>query len=213
MKNPWESIPLEDYENHMKFNSIRQLPILADIMQGQFQRYQPHSAMILGVAGGNGLQHAQACDLLYGIDINADYLAECRLRYANMGERLRLLQIDLTQRNKSLPHVELLLANLLIEYVGYACFIDVVKEIQPPFVSCCLQVNDTEAFVSISPYLHAFDALAQIHHELNETELINQMSALHYTNIYREMVNTSDRKHLVCLDFEKRTDCRLSAIR
>ena len=57
MKNPWEEIPLEDYENHMKLDSVLQLQSLNEMMKGQFQDYPFSSIMILGIAGGNGLEH------------------------------------------------------------------------------------------------------------------------------------------------------------
>lgn len=56
MKNPWEEIPLADYENHMKLDSVRQLQALNEMMKGQFDIYPVSSVMILGIAGGNGLE-------------------------------------------------------------------------------------------------------------------------------------------------------------
>lgn len=56
MKNPWEEIPLADYENHMKLDSVRQLQALNEMMKGQFDMYSVSSVMILGIAGGNGLE-------------------------------------------------------------------------------------------------------------------------------------------------------------
>ena len=42
MANPWEEISLSNYENHMKLDSV----------------------MILGIAGGNGLEHIDSSDIL-----------------------------------------------------------------------------------------------------------------------------------------------------
>lgn len=33
MKNPWEEIPLADYENHMKLDSVRQLQAMNEMMK------------------------------------------------------------------------------------------------------------------------------------------------------------------------------------
>ena len=55
MTNPWESIRLDDYENHMKLKTVRQLQAMNRIMRDQFYRYPISSVMILGIAGGNGL--------------------------------------------------------------------------------------------------------------------------------------------------------------
>ena len=59
MKNPWEEIPLSDYESHMKLDSVMQLQAMNEMMKGQFHAYPVSSIMILGIAGGNGLEHAQ----------------------------------------------------------------------------------------------------------------------------------------------------------
>lgn len=38
MKNPWEEIPLDAYENHMKLDSVMQLQAMNEMMKGQFDR-------------------------------------------------------------------------------------------------------------------------------------------------------------------------------
>lgn len=40
MKNPWEEIPLSDYEDHMKLNSVMQLQALNKMMECQFNAYR-----------------------------------------------------------------------------------------------------------------------------------------------------------------------------
>ena len=57
MVNPWEEISLSDYENHMKLSSVMQLQSLNQMMKQQFNTYPVTSIMILGIAGGNGLEH------------------------------------------------------------------------------------------------------------------------------------------------------------
>lgn len=57
MKNPWEEISLADYENHMQLDSVMQLQGLNQMMKGQFEAYPVSDVMILGIAGGNGLEH------------------------------------------------------------------------------------------------------------------------------------------------------------
>lgn len=61
MRNPWEEISLEDYENHMRLDSVRQLQALSKIMKGQLDAYPVSRVMILGVAGGNGLDRNMGC--------------------------------------------------------------------------------------------------------------------------------------------------------
>ncbi len=59
MENPWKEISLADYENHMKLDSVMQLQVMNEMMKGQFYTYPVSSIMILGIAGGNGLEHIQ----------------------------------------------------------------------------------------------------------------------------------------------------------
>lgn len=55
MKNPWNDILLDDYENHMKLDSVKQLQAMNEMMKTQFEDYPASRVMILGIAGGNGL--------------------------------------------------------------------------------------------------------------------------------------------------------------
>lgn len=59
MVNPWIEILLDDYENHMRLGSVMQLQTMNQMMKSQLEDYPVSSAMILGVAGGNGLEHVQ----------------------------------------------------------------------------------------------------------------------------------------------------------
>ena len=71
MNNPWKSISLSDYENHMAMDSVQQLQAMNQMMKGQLNQYEVQSAMILGIAGGNGLEHVDTEKLnkVYGVDI------------------------------------------------------------------------------------------------------------------------------------------------
>ena len=57
MNNPWEDISLSDYENHMSLGSVMQLQTLNSFMKDQFEAFPVDTAIVLGVAGGNGLEH------------------------------------------------------------------------------------------------------------------------------------------------------------
>ena len=59
MNNPWEDIKLDDYENHMSLDSVKQLQTMDAIMKEQFGDYPVDTAMIFGIAGGNGLEHVR----------------------------------------------------------------------------------------------------------------------------------------------------------
>lgn len=206
MKNPWEMVKLSDYENHMALDSVRQLQVLNQMMKGQLNQYEVQSAMILGIAGGNGLEHVDVKKLnkVYGIDVNKEYLSATESRYENLAGILECICVDLLSEADKLPYAEMLIANLLIEYIGYECFQKVVKATSSQYVSCIIQINEDEGFVSDSPYMHVFDDLDSVHHQMAEQELRNSMDAIDYQLIQMLEQKLPNGKKLVQLDFEKK---------
>lgn len=141
--NPWEEIPLSDYENHMRLESVQQLQTMNKMMCRQFFLCDADTVMILGIAGGNGLEHVvgRGFKRVYGVDINPDYLQQCKKRYPQLDGVLECICADLTISDTVLPHADLLIANLLIEYIGYECFCRTVTQVRPRCVSCVIQIN------------------------------------------------------------------------
>lgn len=187
-KNPWEEIRLSDYEDHMQWDSVLQLQTLNAIMKEQFESYSVKTVMILGVAGGNGLEHVDTGKIqkVYGVDINREYLESCRKRYDHLGDRLECLCADLCNPEEELSHAELMAANLVIEYIGYECFETIIRKTAPTYVSVAIQVNAGENFVSDSPYLHVFDRLDSVHETIREEKLLTVMKGLHYRLLKRK---------------------------
>lgn len=203
MKNPWEEIPLSDYENHMKLDSVRQLQTMNEMMRGQLAAWPASSVMILGVAGGNGLAHIsrEAFHRVYGVDVNPAYLEEAARRYPHLDGVLQCICVDLRTGADKLPEADLVLANLLVEYVGYPCFQDVIRQVKPRYVSCIIQINLEEGWVSDSPYLRVFDHLEAVHCQMEERALEEAMLAIGYSlqNVLERPLPNG--KKLVQLDF------------
>ena len=205
MNNPWKDIKLSDYENHMKLDTVMQLQVLNERMKAQFEIGKASSILILGVAGGNGLEHIDVSRVkkLYVLDINKEYLKTCKQRYPMLNAITTYLCEDLTDEEATLPYAELIVANLLIEYIGYECFQNVVKKVSPKAVSCIIQVNGEENFVSQSPYVHAFDQLDCVHHNVEEKELSLAMKAIGYELSHKTETLLPNGKKLIQLDFIK----------
>lgn len=206
MSNPWEEISLSDYENHMSLKSVNQLQTMNSIMKKQFSDYPVKTAMVLGIAGGNGLEHVSSdkFEKVYGIDINEGYLKTVEERYKGLAGILECLSIDLITEPEKLPHAELVIANLLIEYIGYEAFQKAVQKIDPEYVSCVIQINTDEAqWVSDSPYLHAFDRLDEVHCQMEENALIAAMEKSDYRIILNESEPLPNGKALQRIDFRK----------
>jgi len=207
MPNPWEEISLDDYEKHMSLDSVRQLQAMNSIMQEQFNTYPAKTAMVLGIAGGNGLEHVRPDKFrkVYGVDINADYLRAVSERYTELSGVLECLHIDLVNEAEKLPRTQLLIANLLIEYIGCGAFKRAVLQTAPQYVSCVIQINtDEDQWVSESPYLRAFDRLDEVHHQMEEKALTAAMNDIDYSLILQETYPLPNGKALVRLDFQKK---------
>lgn len=205
MSNPWESISLSDYENHMRLDSVKQLQAMNEMMKGQFDTYPIASVMIFGIAGGNGLEHVQKGKFqkVYGIDVNSSYLKEVVQRYPELDGLLECLRIDLIDESDQLPKAEMVIANLLIEYIGYECFQKAIQHVEPKYVSCIIQINMEDHWVSDSPYLHAFDGLEQVHHQMEEHALEKAMLEIDYHAIRTLEYMLPNGKKLVQMDFRR----------
>lgn len=210
MMNPWEEISLSDYENHMKLNSVLQLQTMNQMMKGQFYAYPVSSVMILGIAGGNGLEHIDANKFkkVYGVDINEAYLKAVKERYSCISNILECIQLNLLEEVNKLPQSDLLIANLLIEYIGYECFQKAVEQVQPNYVSCIIQINLDDSWVSDSPYIHAFDDLDKVHHQMEESSLIHTLQCIGYQKIKQIENPLPNGKKFVQLDFGKNSTNR-----
>lgn len=187
----------------MSLDNVLQLQALNQMMKNQFYTYPVQFVMILGVAGGNGLEHIDKREIkkVYGVDINRDYLGVCINRHPELSGILNTICTDLTQETSELPYVDLLIANLVIEYIGYECFQKVVKQIRPKYISAVIQVNEDVSFVSDSPYLHVFDCLAEVHHQMEEAVLVNAMEQTGYKKTMRMNADLPNGKKLVRIDF------------
>ena len=189
----------------MSLDSVLQLQTLNKMMRGQFEIAPARSVMILGIAGGNGLEHLPAGKFqkVYGVDVNSAYLKEVRCRYPHLDGVLECLCLDLTKEAGALPHADLLLADLLVEYIGCACFQQAVKKVSPRFVSCIIQLNTGREWVSASPYLHVFDRLNEVHHDMDEASLQEAVQAVGYRHVRTLRRPLPNGKQLVQQDFEK----------
>ncbi|MBR4947319.1 MAG: class I SAM-dependent methyltransferase [Clostridiales bacterium] len=206
MHNPWEDISLSDYENHMSLDSVKQLQAMNSIMKEQFGAYPVDTAMVLGIAGGNGLEHVSKdkYKTVYGVDINADYLKTVETRYGALKGVLKCVKADIINEWDKLPEAQLVIANLLIEYVGYEAFMKAMMRVRPQYISCVIQINiDEHQWVSDSPYLHAFDRLDEVHCQMEDEALTKAMEETGYRKILSESYPLPNGKALLRLDYSK----------
>lgn len=204
MDNPWKEVALSDYENHMSLSNVYQLQTLDAIMRSQFESYPVVSAAILGVAGGNGLGNLIAINnitSIYGIDINASYLSASKERYPELAKRYRTILADINDDISILPQADLVIANLFIEYVGCSNFANAIKQISPSFISCVIQIDPAESFVSESPYTDKLETLDTVHSSVNPNELIENLESIGYKSILEKSTSLPNGKMFMRLDF------------
>lgn len=203
MPNPWNAIDLEDYETHMRAENVFQLQTLKRIMGEQFAPgYE--TIVILGAAGGNGLEHIDpATRRVYALDINESYLRACRERYGTLGDTLVTQACDLSRADTLLPRCDLLIANLIIEYLGIDVFCALLERNYGRFrrLSCVIQQNRGHTFVSPSAAALRLMSLEALHQNIEPQPLREALCALalHYD---RQMLyELPNAKAFMRLDF------------
>lgn len=175
-------------------------------MKDQLDVYPAETVMILGIAGGNGLEHIKKdkYKTVYGVDINESYLQKTKNRYLDLSDILQCLHLDIVSETDKLPHSDLLIANLLVEYIGYDAFVRAIKKINPEYISCVIQINtDEEMWVSDSPYIHAFDSLDKIHHQMEAETVNKKMKSIGYKLILQDTKDLPNGKALIRLDYQR----------
>ena len=202
--NPWKEISLDIYEAHMKQEDVNQLQALNPMMKQQVNSYPVKELMILGVAGGNGLEHIDPdhFQTVYGIDINEDYLQSASQRYAHLSNILKLQCIDLCTQYQLLPHADFIVADLLIEYIGIECFKDIIRHVKPKYISCIIQIDYDDEWVSNTAYHDAFQGLQQLHQRIDGERLSEAMQKLSYTLLLTHSQSLPNHKELLRLDFQ-----------
>jgi len=119
MDRPWLQVTLQDYEGHMGVAGVDQLAPLADLFAEALAFCRPQSVAIVGIAGGNGLQHidTHTTDRVVGIDINAEYLTAVKNRFPAL-EQLELHHLDMSKQRPRLEPVAMVHVALLFEHTG-----------------------------------------------------------------------------------------------
>ena len=189
----------------MSDEQVGQLQVLHDITGEQLAEHPSRSIGVLGIAGGNGLDliDSQTTDAVYGYDVNPHYLAACEARYRDsFGDRLHLIEARI-ERALRIEPVDLLIANLIIEYVGAEEFVAFAAANASSFcvLSCVIQRNDAEGFVSSTHYSSSFDALASVSSDIDPDSLTAAMSDAGFLALGRCEYPLPNGKALLRQDF------------
>ena len=207
MKNPWEKIDLEVYEKHMSHDNVYQLQKLNEIMKEQFQDNKHENVGVLGVAGGNGLNNIDISNVrkVFAIDVNREYLNVCRERYDYMGEILETICRDINDKEFCFPKTDLIVCNLIIEYIREEQFVAIVERNKEniKLISCVIQDNEKNSFVSDSEYSSHFTPITSINHDINDNKLKNLFAKIGFNCIKTKNYNLPNNKSFIRMDFKK----------
>ncbi|KAA6464539.1 methyltransferase domain-containing protein [Acidobacteria bacterium AB60] len=154
--NPWLAISLEDYEGHMSSEGVRQTPALSQLFRRALDRFRPASVAVLGIAGGNGLEHidSAATKRVVGVDINQKYLDQVHRRFPQL-PGLESHCHDLAHDVLSIPQVDLVYAALIFEHAGLGRALDNALALVEPSgtLAVVLQLpSDTAQAVAATSY-------------------------------------------------------------
>lgn len=120
--NPWTLVPAAEYERHMGPEGTDQLRPLSAILGRACADLRPRRLLVLGVATGNGLEHVdpKVTERVVGVDVNIQYVAVARQRFAWLGPHLELYCVDLEKVELPPASFDLVWAGLVLEYVDLA---------------------------------------------------------------------------------------------
>jgi 2-polyprenyl-3-methyl-5-hydroxy-6-metoxy-1,4-benzoquinol methylase len=204
MSNIWNLVPLEDYEKHMSHETVGQLQLLNELTKKYLESLRPETAMFLGVAGGNGLEHIdnRVTRKVYGIDINEKYLRETRMRFENRIADLQLINMDIGLNSDEIAKVDFIWAALIFEYVEMNdCFRFISNNIQHNgHVIITIQVNNGVSSVSKSG-VETIKLVGPIFKVVNANELLATAGSFGFELIKKEENKLPNGKALetVCL--------------
>lgn len=207
MNNPWEEIDLNMYETHMSLDKLLQLQTLNSITKYQLNDYEHSSVAILGIAGGNGLDciDITSTKKVYGIDVNSKYLDICKIRYPQLDGVLELMCCELRDIYTILPFADILICNLIVEYLGISSFVKLIKNNRDNVnvISCVIQKNNSNDFVSSSDLTSDFDPILSIHHNIDEDVLQKEFLNAGFICLKKIVYPLPNGKKFIRIDFKK----------
>ena len=109
----------------MRSVEVQQLGALSNLFAEAIGRCRPLSIAVLGIAGGNGLDHIDSSITVrvVGLDLNPLYLEAVRQRYSHL-PGLELHCVDLSKQHVELEPVQLVHAALIFEHAGVDCCLE-----------------------------------------------------------------------------------------
>jgi hypothetical protein len=210
MDNIWNTIPLEDYEQHMQHESVGQLNLLNILTKKYLQKVNPDIVLFLGIAGGNGLEHINnnITSQVYGIDINQSYLDETKKRFQGQIQNLNLVNLDISsKKNDVITKANLIWAALIFEYVEIeTCFEFINKNtLENGHLIVTIQENNGVSSVSQTG-IETIKSAGQIFRLISESDLVSVADKFGFCKIDFEENILPNKKALKTYTFIKQSN-------
>ena len=204
--NPWTSFDVADYERHMSHENVRQLQVLNQQFKAQYEEHKPRKLLYLGICSGNGLEHidGKITDTVYGVDINASFLDICRARYGASDYKLELRALDLNHEFFTDDKVDLIVCNLILEFVDVERFFEQVSlaSHDTTVISLVFQKKNAVQVVSNSGVV-AIQKLKDFNQEVKEPDIEARITAYGYRVTTKIKTTLIDGKELIRIDFAR----------
>jgi SAM-dependent methyltransferase len=176
--NPWERIPYNDYELHMKDKTVGQLQELSNITKINLEQYKPETVLFFGCGGGNGFEHInkEFTRKVIGIDINSNYLEICRSKFSSKGFDLELICCDIEKTQLETGQIDYISCTLFLEYVDWQKLILQIKELMhnQSILNIVIQKNNNNQFVSKTG-IESLNVLSSISRVIFDEDLENYL--------------------------------------
>lgn len=118
-----------------------------------------------------------------------------------MSGRYFTLLADIRDPGIELPHVDMVVANLFVEYVGCDVFAIAIQSMQPRYVSCVIQIDPADSFVSETPYSTKLAVLDSVHSAVSPDELSHALLSHGYGGKSVFMTDLPNGKRFMRLDY------------
>lgn len=150
--NPWNNIPLADYELHMQHKDVGQAQLLNALTGKYLNKINPEYVLFLGVSGGNGLEHINSDKVkrVCAIDINDSYLEETRKRFGEKIKQLDLVNTDIGSSNVSYIKADFVWAALILEYIDIKSFFEFITGNTEPNSRLIITIQSNNGVQSVS---------------------------------------------------------------
>ncbi|MFA8299819.1 MAG: class I SAM-dependent methyltransferase [Hyphomicrobiales bacterium] len=204
--NPWQEISKEDYLGHMSSYNVLQLQTLNKVLKDLIDFYHPNVFVYPGCTNGNGLEYLDSSivEEIYAIDINEEYLEECRGSYSYFGDKLITIQCDFDIEKPMIGRCDLIHFALFLEYVEVFSALEWAYNTldMDGYISIIIQENRGDMFVSKTKYT-SLEELKTVSHTVKADDVLFFFAEKQMSLVWNKEIDLPANKAFRWLLFRK----------